>query len=99
VRHDFVSAALLPARAPLVQHLFVVFILHVLLYETKSKIDEVLSPAISQFDITDALPMGSTLADQRRRRMHVLTLGKDDDETEVAKFSASCLARVTSRLP
>jgi hypothetical protein len=87
MRHDPVLAALLPARAPLVQHLFVVFILHVLATDQ----------LIEQF--TDALSMGSTLADQRQRRMHVLTLGKDDDETEVAKFSASCLARVNSRLP
>jgi hypothetical protein len=51
MRHDPVLAALLPARAPLVQHLFVVFILHVLAtdrYEKEeNEIDDVLSLANS----------------------------------------------------
>jgi hypothetical protein len=50
-------------------------------------------------NIKDALSMGSSIADWRQRRMHVLIQGKIDDETEAAKFIASCLARVKSRLP
>jgi hypothetical protein len=54
MRHDFVFAALLPARAPLVQHLFVVFILHVFAIDRYNndevEFDGVLSPANTQLN-------------------------------------------------